>query len=152
MRRLFLLILLFSNLLTQAQGPHTLAALGAHYYRTKEYDSCIPCYAQVNKLKPNDPCNLIGKGVCEIRVNKYVEGLADFNRALELDKDNAIANYDIACIYSLEKDAKKANYYLDKALASYKKQIAGFMETDEDLRFLRTDPGYLDLKKKYGIS
>jgi hypothetical protein len=30
-------------------------------------------------------------------------------------------------------------------------RIARFMETDEDLRFLRKEPAYLELKKKYDI-
>jgi tetratricopeptide (TPR) repeat protein len=120
---LFLLILLFSGMVTQAQDANKLADLGGHYYRTREYDSCVYCYARANRLDPKNPWNLVNKGVCEIRLDKYVEALDDLNRALELDTDNEIAYYDIACVYSLEKDARKAiiicnSHYLNQQIGN----------------------------------
>jgi predicted esterase len=93
------------------------------------------------------------KGVDAIQAAKYEDGIAAFQRCLELVPKDATTAYNLACIHSLKKELDPAFEWLGKAVAWNFALIGddelALLETkDADLANLRADPRFAPLVEK----
>ncbi len=80
-------------------------------------------------------------GIKKFKEYDYDGAIEDFKKALEIDENDIASNFNIACAYSLNEDAEKAFYHLDKAVT------LGFNDfdriaTNDSLAFLRIQPEF----------
>ncbi len=81
------------------------------------------------------------KGVQHFREYEYEEAITAFRRALELNPRDVASHFNIACAYSVEEEADRAFYHLDRAVA------LGFddftrIRTHDSLAYLRVQRAY----------
>jgi beta-lactamase regulating signal transducer with metallopeptidase domain len=96
---------------------------------------------------PRDGDEWFEVGLDLLRLRKLDESIAAFQRAIAAGENVSSATYNIACAYSLKKDAANGLAWLDKAIE------LGFssdqkLENDPDVAFLRTQPGFAALQEK----
>jgi len=98
------------------------------------------------------------------KVNQLTQQLVQAAEAREYDKalklalqarkllDNAVTNYNVACMYSLMKNKDEAFKYLEIAVekGDFPGDIVQQMEGDSDLDFLRKDERYKEILAKAG--
>ncbi len=144
-------MLLLSGPFTRSQGPTALANKGYHFYATKQFDSCEICLTKAIRLDSIRGDLYIDRAVCEIRLDEFSKAMADLKKALEINKDDELGYYNLACIYSLEHASDSALHYLDKALSYGNQALISAVSTDDDLRFVRRSRGYVQLKMRYQI-
>lgn len=80
-------------------------------------------------------------GVRKFRAGDYAGALKDFERALEQQPDDMAVHFNLACCYSLFKDADRSLYHLSKAVEN------GFWDFDkihqhEALEYVRTTDAF----------
>ena len=88
-------------------------------------------------------------GVSYIYLNKYKEGIDVFEQALK--KDILYKNtyeYNLACIYSLQKNSAKALDYFARSINSGYTDLAHISE-DTDLDNIRSLPEFKTIVEKY---
>lgn len=86
-------------------------------------------------------------GMCYLKVNLYIHALTAFKKAVDLDPADYTSMYNVACVYSLEKNPDSAIKWLQRAVDN------GFtdfdhMKTDSDLDNIRSLPAYLRLVER----
>ena len=104
---------------------------------------CAPTVAQNTA---SEYAKEMQKGYDFLTNGKLDEGIASMKRCLELVPNDAGAAYNLACAFSLKKDADTAFDWLDKSFTwgFVFIQVANLTwpDTDKDLDFIRTDPRY----------
>ncbi|MFN2635329.1 MAG: M56 family metallopeptidase [Thermoanaerobaculia bacterium] len=81
------------------------------------------------------------------RDERYDDAIAGFAKAIELGYKEGASSYNIACGYALKGNAEKAFEWLRRAeRADF--QIAGYLDSDDDLDRLRSDPRFAALKQE----
>ena len=95
-------------------------------------------YEDVVKRRPAAPDNSEFKksGVEKYKEYDYKGAIEDFNKALEINPNDANAHFNIACAYSLTEKASKAFVHLDQAVANGYKNLES-IETHDGLAYLR---------------
>jgi len=78
---------------------------------------------------------------------RYVEGLQVDERLAQLEPDNALVFYNLACSYSLTDQFDRAMSALNQALELGYDDFK-WLARDPDLRKLRAQPGFQQLKEK----
>jgi beta-lactamase regulating signal transducer with metallopeptidase domain/tetratricopeptide (TPR) repeat protein len=80
------------------------------------------------------------------RSERYDEAIAAFQKAIEAGYREDAASYNIACGYALKGDRDKAFEWLKKASeAGF--DVASYLESDDDLDNLKSDPRFREWKK-----
>jgi TM2 domain-containing membrane protein YozV len=84
-------------------------------------------------------------------INKYKEydydgAIEDFLKALEIDPKDIALHFNLACAYSLNEDAQKSFFHLDKAISYGFNDFKRIKEHDA-LAYLRIQPGFEDFEK-----
>lgn len=85
-------------------------------------------------------------GLKKFKDYDYDGAIEDFKKALEIDENDIASNFNIACAYSLNEDAEKAFFHLDKAVANGFTDF-GRIESNDSLAFLRVQFGFDAFKK-----
>ncbi|MEP6768056.1 MAG: M56 family metallopeptidase [Acidobacteriota bacterium] len=81
------------------------------------------------------------------RNERYDEALAGFAKAIELGYKEGASSYNIACGYALQGNSDKAFEWLHRAeQADF--HIAGYLDSDDDLVRLRSDPRFAALRQE----
>ena len=80
------------------------------------------------------------------RDDRYDEAIEAFQKAIAAGYREDAASYNIACGYALKGDRDKAFEWLGKAAAAGF-EVASYLERDDDLDNLKSDPRWKDLKK-----
>jgi beta-lactamase regulating signal transducer with metallopeptidase domain/tetratricopeptide (TPR) repeat protein len=78
--------------------------------------------------------------------DRYDEAIEAFQKAIEAGYREDAASYNIACGYALKGDRDKAFEWLRKA-AEAGFEVASYLERDDDLDNLKSDPRWKELKK-----
>ncbi|CAH0999078.1 hypothetical protein LEM8419_00373 [Neolewinella maritima] len=87
------------------------------------------------------------RGVRYFREYEYEEAIASFQRALEKNPRDVASHFNIACAYSVEEEADRAFYHLDRAVA------LGFddferIRTHDSLAYLRVQRAFPDFARQ----
>lgn len=110
----------------------------------EELDFEIGFYEKILQDNPDFLDALIAIGDAYTKAGRYEDGLKIDRRLSELKPLDPMVHYNLACSYSLLKNA-------DSCLDTLKKAIElgyddfGFMEADSDLNFIREDRRYREL-------
>ena len=67
-----------------------------NYYEVNDFTKAIELYDEVIKLKPNDTKSIYRRGRSYEELKKYNLAFKDYNKVLELDKNNSNATLSIA--------------------------------------------------------
>ncbi len=78
---------------------------------------------------------------------RFVEGLKVDERLAQLQPDNALVFYNLACSYSLTDQFDRAIFALDRALDLGYRDFT-WLTRDPDLKKLRSQPAFAELKDK----
>ncbi|MCY7323192.1 MAG: tetratricopeptide repeat protein, partial [Phormidesmis sp. CAN_BIN36] len=77
-------------------------------------------------------------GLAYKKQDNYIQAIADFNQAIKLKPDDAVAYYNKARIYSLEKKVKEAIENLQQAI-NLDAKLRENAKTDSDFDNIRKD-------------
>lgn len=113
------------------------------------YLQAIDLYSKALKLDSTLYYSMNRLGVAYIYLEKYDEGISIFEMALE--KDALYKNtyeYNLACIYSLQKKLDSALQYFDRCIVSGYRDI-GHMSEDTDLDNIRKLPQFRAIIEKH---
>lgn len=113
------------------------------------YQKAIELYSEALRLDSTQFLAMNRLGVSYIYLGKYTEGIAVFKLALQ--KDAVYKNtyeYNLACIYSLQKEIDNALNYFDKSINSGYRDLA-HMSEDTDLDNIRSLPAFKKIIEKY---
>ena len=108
----------FSNYESGATGVLTMEARDAEVYnylglartRLKNYNKAIIDFRLAIKLNPTDPNFFINRGLALEEMGKVEKAKEDFNRALQIDPGNTLANYNLL---RLSDDIESIDLYTD---------------------------------------
>jgi TM2 domain-containing membrane protein YozV len=70
----------------------------------------------LDKTEGEDKNPALINGIRLYRQDRFHEAIAEFNRSLELDEKSAAAHFNLACCYSILRDADDSYYHLAKAV------------------------------------
>jgi Tfp pilus assembly protein PilF len=93
------------------------------------------------------------QGIRYLQIRKFDRAIAEFRRVLEVQPENDVALYNLACAYALSGDKDRAYEYIERSIAAGFED-ADHMEKDDDLKSLREDERFrkilyeLRLKKR----
>lgn len=87
------LILFFSFLIPVLLFAQTPESLGDVYFEQAEMDKALEQYELALKADPNNPGLWVKTGKTKVEMLDFVKGLADFDKALEIDPNYAPAYY-----------------------------------------------------------
>ena len=151
---IFLTVVIQTSLLnfSLAQTADDFYRDGYYKNKAKEYDSSIILFNKAIELNPNDPDYYVSRGDSKAHLKNYSGAMDDYHIALGLDSNNAFAFYNIACIYSLKKDAKNGLLFLQKAIEKgfdNEPDFVNTLKTDPDLAFLRAQKTFQTILKEY---
>lgn len=113
----------------------------------EDFDFEIELYEDLLKGKPGLVAALIQLGHAYTGKGLYEKALEVDLRLVALRPDNDIVHYNLACDYSLLKNADPCLAALEKAIALGYDDLE-HMNTDPDLAFIRKDPRYKKLLLK----
>jgi len=114
---------------------------------TRELDVKIGFMEGILRRDPNyvDALQLLGDHYTQR--GRFVEGLTVDERLAQLEPENPVVFYNLACSYSLTDQFDRAAQALQKAIAlGY--QDFEWLAKDPDLKKFRQQPAYRDLKEK----
>ncbi len=128
--------------------PPALCYQGRAFDELKNYPRALHSFQKALKASRSYPGTYFYRGITFINLKQYDAAIRDFKDALALNPEEAAAIYNIACAYSLKKDAPKSLVWLEKA---FKKGFREFkhMKKDKDLDFIRKQKGYSKLLKRF---
>ena len=102
---------------------------------------------QIAGLDPYDAAVHVLLGNSFLSDKNYRKAEEHYLKALEIEPEEYIAMYNLACIFSLQKKIDRAIEWLQKAVdAGY--DDFGWMEKDTDLDNLRDDPRYKEMVRR----
>lgn len=104
------------------------------------------------RIFEQDPTNVracLGSVFGYYRLGDIASVKKQINLAQALDPEDAIINYNMACIYSLIEDKKNAIHFLERAIERGMTH-GDWIENDSDLDGLRSDPKFIALLKSLG--
>lgn len=110
----------------------------------EQWDEAIAQFRKIVKSQPNNGNAWLNLGFCLMKVNKIDEAMETQVKAAKFEESRILANYNIACIHSLNKEADKALEYLKKAVDLGFDDYE-FMTNDPDFDFIRQDPRYVSI-------
>ena len=90
--------------------------LADSYYQNKNYNKAIEYYTESLKLKPNDAQSLYRRGRSFEEIKQFQNAIKDYNKVLELDKENVNAILSLAINSLREKKYVDAELYAKKVI------------------------------------
>src|SRR5271154_3646323 len=113
----------------------------------RDLDTKIQFIEGIVRRDPNyvDALQLLGDHYTQR--GRFNEGLKVDERLANLDPENALVFYNLACSYSLTDQFDRAALALEKALSLGYKDFA-WLAKDPDLKKFRAQPAYDEIKEK----
>ena len=122
--------------------PHILFLKGQACLACNRFKQAIHHLRQSAKLDGENIHTLIALAWCYKRTDQLELAIAALKDAIRLDNQSAIAHYNLACYFALQKNAQNAVMHLTIALdlnSDYRKHIAG----ESDFDPIRDDSDFL---------
>lgn len=113
--------------------------------RRSNYRKPTPPPAPKTPVRKNNPYKV--SGVKKYKDFDYDGAIEDFEQALKIAPKDIATHFNIACAYSLNEDADKAFFHLDKAVTLGFTDFKRIREHDA-LAYLRIQPPFEDFEKK----
>jgi tetratricopeptide (TPR) repeat protein len=145
----------------QKAGEQYLAALkitpdeaNTHYNlanvmtRQKKFDAAIEHYQKALAIQPDYIPALSNLAYVHASKKEYDRSIAILFQMADLQPDNPGIYYNLAGLFALQNKTTESIQWLAAAFKKGYQNCQG-ARTDEDLRSIRTSPGYRDLMKRY---
>jgi len=86
------------------------------------------------------------RGTTYIGLGNYQQAIKDFNKAIELDPQTAMAYYNMACLFALQKKTEEACKWMQSALDRGYNNWQHIKE-DKDFDNIRNESCFIDIIK-----
>ncbi len=96
-------------------------------------------------LQPDNPALLSRGAVALNHLGRFQDAVSWIKRALILDPDDPITNYNAASVYSLIGDQETALHFLEIYVRHSAEDMVDLVSNDDDLAGIRSYPGYGEL-------
>lgn len=96
-------------------------------------------------LQPENPGPLSRGAIALCHLGKFQQALSWIRRALALDPDDPVTNYNAASVHSVVGDQEAALRFLEIYVRQSSEDMVGLITNDDDLVGVRTHPGYDEL-------
>lgn len=113
----------------------------------KKYDIAEKHLLFLIEIQPDNPDLYVQLAFIKRRTEGLEVAIKAITKALKIDPNLAIANYNIACYYCLQNEFEKAFYHLEKAIemdVSYAEEA----KKDEDFDKIRNYPEFINILEK----
>jgi protein O-mannosyl-transferase len=121
---------------------------GAIHYNQKKWDEALNCMNKVIEINPQNYQALIQKGVIlHLYQKNYVDAINYYKKALEFNPNEVLANYNLACAYSMLKNKTEMLKFLKKTIELDSRKYKVDAPKDEDFKEFWNDPDFLELVK-----
>jgi tetratricopeptide (TPR) repeat protein len=126
-------------------------SLGAVYEDQASWQQALDEYKKVIELSPDDPTALAAIGYVYGRAGQKAEAHKIISQLTEISKKHYVPSFEFAAIFAGLGDADSAVMWLEKAYQKRESQIP-FIQSDERLNSLHSDPRYQSLVRRLGLS
>lgn len=120
---------------------HQQFLVGEALRALERYAEAIGPLSAAGELNPSNLDVWLALGWCHKRTGRLDRAIAALERALEIDEDNPLLHYNLACYFSLDRQKEPALRHLALALdrkPEYREMIPG----ESDFDPLRADPEF----------
>lgn len=120
------------------------------YYRgealraMQQYEEALTCLERATHQHPEQVHTWLAIGWCEKRCNRIDQAIAAMEQALNVDPDDTLVQYNLACYWSLAGDLDNALDYLSLASASDKHYLT-LVDEESDFDAIRGEPRFHEL-------
>jgi len=121
----------------------------AAFHRTGRLDEAIADYSKAIELDPGEFSYYNNRGTAYSARLQYDLALADYEKAYGLYKKGGSASYNIACLYSLQKDVEEACVWLERSMTDGYDDWEHIRE-DKDLDNIRQKDCYKKIMGRSG--
>jgi tetratricopeptide (TPR) repeat protein len=126
---------------TEPDEPRALYLKGIILIQLKKYVDAEATFDHLKEIKPNNPDLYVHLAYIHRRTKGLDSAIKTISEALKLDPHLPIANYNLACYCSVNRDIEPALKYLKKAII-FNNEFANAAKTDEDFDAIRDDPRF----------
>lgn len=109
--------------------------------RTGNYEKAISDYSSVIRIEPDNWEALNRRGMAYVNMREYGHAYADFMLVAQRNTKYADAYYNLSCLYSIQKDADGACFWLEKAIHAGFSDLL-YIEHDKTLENIRGSACY----------
>ena len=117
-----------------------------HTDDTDWYDA-LPRFRALTQKYPNLGRSWFNLGFASLQAGQNAESINAFKRALDMNYRTPTTMYNIACGFARSNQIDAAMEWLEKARAAGF-QLCNYIDHDEDLNNLRSDPRFRELRKQ----
>ena len=114
---------------------------GEAFRQRKEYEAALLSYHKSHCGEPANLIVLMGMAWCYKRTGQLQRSIQMMKRALEVEPNNPLIQYNLACYYSLDHDKSRALSWLGRAVRA-DRSLAHLIEKETDFDPLRNDPDF----------
>lgn len=125
-------------------GPGALLLRGEALRSVKRFREALVPLGQASEIMPENVHLWLAIGWCHKRIGRIDLAIEAIEKALEIDPDEALLHYNLACYLSLARRKQPALLHLARALeidSAYRNLIPA----ESDFDSLRSDPEFLAL-------
>lgn len=128
----------------QGHKPYILFLKGQAARLAEQYKKAVAYLEQSARIDPDNLHTLLALGWCYKRIQRTDLAIEALEIAVQVDRDSAIAHYNLACYCSLANHPRFAVLHLSNAIAlnpDYRKRVA----TEADFDPIRDDASFVEL-------
>lgn len=114
---------------------------GEAFRQREEFEAALLSYHKSHCGEPANLIVLMGMAWCYKRTGQLHRSIQMMKRALEVEPDNALIQFNLACYYSLDQDKSQALSWLGRAFRQDRSLIA-LVADETDFDPLRDDPDF----------
>jgi hypothetical protein len=114
------------------------------------HESALADYSSVIRIEPDNWEALNRRGMVYVNMREYAHAYADFISIVKKNANYVDAYYNLACLYSVQKEVEGACFWLERAINAGFSDFP-FIENDKTLDNIRVSSCYQKIVKKIGL-
>ena len=126
----------------QGHKPYILFLKGQAARAFGEYEKSIHYLRQSAQLDPDNIHKFLAMGWCYKRIDRTDLAIEAMETAIQIDKQSAIAHYNLACYWALSQQVKLAVLYLSNAF-DLNPDYRDYVDKESDFDAIREDPDFV---------
>jgi tetratricopeptide (TPR) repeat protein len=126
----------------QGHKPYILFLKGQAERARGQYDSAVLYLQQSAQLDPENIHTFLALGWCYKRLDRTDLAIGVMETAVQIDNSSAIAHYNLACYFALDRQVKRAISHLSQAL-ELNPVYRDYIDGEADFDGIRNDPDFV---------
>lgn len=126
----------------QGHKPYILFLKGQAARTLCDYRRAVNYLQQSSRLDPDNIHTFLALGWCYKRMDRTDLAIEAMETAVQIDKESAIAHYNLACYWALARQVKMALVHLSSAF-DLNPDYRDFVERESDFDAIRDDPDFI---------